>query len=95
MTFATRERAAVPGAAQQLQQQPGAPAGAATCSAPFASLSFTMARPRVALSPPFASISSSSLFGRPAVEPATGFAYPSSFCVLETKKHCPQLAGVG
>jgi hypothetical protein len=47
---------------------------------------------------PFASVSASGapprLFAAPAVEPATGIAYPDTLCVL-SKSHCPGLAGVG
>lgn len=67
---------------------------------PFASLSFALPAPKAVAfglrAAPFASLSSSSssMFGAAQQEAATGHTYPQELCVL-TKKHCPQLAGVG
>jgi len=44
---------------------------------------------------PFASVSlAGRTFGRASAEAATGIQFPAEFCFL-TKKHCPELAGVG
>uniref|UniRef100_A0A383W2M2 Chalcone isomerase domain-containing protein n=1 Tax=Tetradesmus obliquus TaxID=3088 RepID=A0A383W2M2_TETOB len=67
-------------------------------AAPFASLTFSLPKQRVAFAAPFASITAHHQlhhkFGDAQQEPATGIEYPAECCVL-TKKICPQLAGVG
>lgn len=74
------------------------PLGMCACAprqAPFASLTFALPN-RLSFGAPFASISTHTIdsFGFAQKDPATGIDYPGEFCVL-TKKHCPQLAGVG
>lgn len=84
MTFQTREGGEVPGLG-----------ACAPRAAPFASLRFSLPSKVTFVRNPFATIATHSLdFGTAQTEPATGFTYPEDFCVL-TKKHCPQLTGVG
>lgn len=84
MTFQAREGGQVPGLGAYA---PGPP--------PFASLTFALPKNVALRRNPFATIATHSLdFGVAQTDPATGVAYPNEFCIL-TKKHCPQLAGVG
>lgn len=78
------------------QAREGSQVPCALRGAPLASLTFSLPQfvsvPRSGFGP-LASLSSS-LFGAAQQDPATGIAFPASYCVLK-QKHCPELAGVG